>query len=127
MGKKARTAGVLNQLIAACAGARGIVRLGLLGGGGVGLGGGGCVKEPPPFDPMTFQSSERDLARQLERPKMRPLPTTLETPYQPGRSAANWPTTAPTTGPNIPPENAIRLTLQEMIQRSVVNSHDVRV
>jgi outer membrane protein len=91
------------------------------------------ASEPPPFDPLSLQRPERDLARELEPHPMRPLPTTLESPYlyRQGQTvvatAPSGPTTAPTTGISLSPENIVRLPLQELIQRSVTYSHEVRV
>src|SRR5436853_4510729 len=84
--------------------------------------------EPPAFNPLTLQRGERDLAHELEPHPMRKLPTTLESPYLARQGvAAPRPTTAPTTGMSIRADNTVRIPLSELIQRSVIHSHDVRV
>jgi len=75
------------------------------------------------------------LAHELEPRVMPPLPTTLQSPYlshQGGTVVATAPSAdravpPPTTGMSLSRDNVVRLQLQELIQRSVTNSHEVRV
>lgn len=91
----------------------------------------GCTPDAPPFKPRAAFQAEESLAREMEKQRMVPLPTTLQTEYMPptrnpdGTIKRVQPTTAP-TGPLIRPENVRRMTLQEIIQRAVANNHDVR-
>lgn len=99
----------------------------------LGLGVAGCVKDPAPFDPRRSQATERSLAREMESRPMPTLPTTLQSEYAPpvrnpdGTIRRAAPTTTPVTGPIIRPDEVRRLTLQEVIQRAVINNRDVRV
>ncbi len=87
----------------------------------------GCAQTPPPFEPLAMQQAERTSAYAPREP-MRPLPTTLQSAYLPttGQSG-NRPTSGPTTGPSITPAESVPMTLQEIIQRAVLNSLDVKV
>src|ERR1051325_10381146 len=74
----------------------------------------GCsAPEPPPFDPLSLQRGERELARELEPHMMRPLPTTLESPYLSRRGdqtvvvAPTTRTISPTTGMTITADNSM--------------------
>ncbi len=90
----------------------------------------GCASDPAPFDPQSFQQPEKDQAAQAAARPMRPLPTTLESPFLDSSSTApakRPAPMAPATGPALATEPVQRLTLQEIIQRAVVNSLDVRV
>src|ERR1051325_9357670 len=89
----------------------------------------GCANDPPPFNPLSYQRNERELARDLDPQPMRPLPTTLENPYLPaGVPGSTTQMSALTsTGPSLRADEVVRLSLQELIQRSVTNSHEVRV
>ena len=94
----------------------------------------GCQpKDPPPFNPRALQQSERTQAVDPIAPRMYELPTTLRSPYVP---TADDGTGQPTTRPSIPAtgpalgaggEPAVRLSLQEIIQRAVANNLDVKV
>jgi outer membrane protein TolC len=91
---------------------------------------GGCVSEPPPFQPRDLQSSERIHSREVETREKRPLPTTLESPFLDIRPDAPNPTSQiskATTGPSMENERILRLPLQEVIHRAVANSLDIRV
>src|SRR3954463_14954589 len=88
----------------------------------------GCsAPDPPLFNPLNLQRNERELARELEPQPMRRLPTTLENPYLPAGvpGSTTRPTTVPATGPTLQAESIVRLSLQELIQRSVTSSHEV--
>jgi outer membrane protein TolC len=98
----------------------------------------GCgLKDPPPFDPRAIQARERAGALDARPMYMPPLPTTLEAltteptsaPDTPGRRGRPRlaPTSRATTGPSISENPTIRMSLQEIIQRSVANSLEVRV
>lgn len=89
----------------------------------------GCfMADPPPFDPRLLREAERNQPRELEPPPMRPLPTTLESPYLTTNTDAATPTTqSSTTGPSLESNTFIRMSLQEIIHRGVTNNLDVRV
>jgi outer membrane protein TolC len=91
---------------------------------------GGCVSEPPPFQPRELQSSERIHSREVETREKRPLPTTLESPFLNIAPDAPDPTSQinkATTGPSMENSRVLRLPLQEVIHRAVANSLDVKV
>jgi outer membrane protein TolC len=86
----------------------------------------GCkVTEPTPFSPQLLQQSERSHSSEVVTQNMRPLPTTLESPF-PGRDGKS-PSSQPTTGPSTIPAQTRRMTLQEIVHRAVANNYDVRV
>lgn len=83
-----------------------------------------------PFDPLTLQQPQRNSAREAVATQMRPLPTTLESPFlanQPGGATTRPSTPPPTTGPALGVEPTMRLPLREIVQRAVMNNLDVRV
>jgi len=106
----------------------------------------GChAPDPPPFDPHTYQLVERRAATEVTSPPLRPLPTTLESTFL-NRAAANSatrgttnpttgpstlvataPSSAPTTGPALGTEPQVRMSLQEIMQRAVINNRDIKV
>jgi outer membrane protein TolC len=89
----------------------------------------GCAQNPPPFEPLAMQQGERTAAF-APREAMRPLPTTLQSTYLPTTNESadsSHPTSGPTTGPSITPAESVSLTLQEVIQRAVLNNLDVKV
>lgn len=93
----------------------------------------GCgLKEAPPFDPRDLQRAERARAADTPTLPLKPLPTALE-PLQPTTRELNSATnpTAPSTRPIVVRplgnEPTVRLGLQEIVQRSVANSGEVRV
>ncbi len=91
---------------------------------------GGCVSEPPPFQPRELQSSERIHSREVETREKRPLPTTLESPFLNIAPDAPDPTSQinkATTGPSMETSRILRLPLQEVIHRAVANSLDIKV
>ncbi len=90
----------------------------------------GCATEETVFDPHALQSQERREAKAVQPQPMRPLPTTLESPFLPTRTSggpASRPTTQPTTGAALGTEPVVRLSLEELVRRSAVNSLGVRV
>lgn len=95
----------------------------------------GCnVTDPGPFDPIRMQEAERARTSEVQGRPMRPLPTTLESPFLPttvpsGRATDNVPrpVVESTTRPLEPGETVERMTLQEIVQRAVANNLDVRV
>lgn len=94
----------------------------------------GCnVKDPPPFDPRALQMPVRSAAEGVPSETRRPLPTTLESPFLTERGALRereapiTPEYIATTGPALDTDPQIRMPLQELIQRAVANSLDVRV
>lgn len=87
---------------------------------------GGCkVTEPTPFSPQLMQQSERSRSSEVATQNMRPLPTTLESPF-PGREGQGA-ASQPTTGPSTTSADTRRMTLQEIVHRAVANNYDVRV
>jgi outer membrane protein TolC len=84
----------------------------------------GCgLTEPAPFDPRDLQQADRSSATQLHALPMRPLPTTLQSLPPPEEAPKTTPTKAHTLGD----EPTIRMSLREIVQRSVVNSREVKV
>ena len=84
--------------------------------------------DPAPFDPVAAQQHERARANEHDLRPIRPLPTTLQSPYideQPTTQAT--PKYPPATGPAIETSPSVRMTLREIIQRAVANNLDIRV
>ena len=102
----------------------------------------GCKSyDPPPFDPRDIAREETARANEVRRPPIttqplgepgniprgRPdIPTVDPTPRI-RRGSTTFPTTMPTTGQTVAPGPEVPMTLQEVIQRSVANSAEVRV
>jgi outer membrane protein TolC len=109
-----------------------------------GMGLTGCgIKEPPPFDPISLQQPENSASAQNRRQVMPDLPTTME-PVQTDDTDTTAPATRPatqvpnphvhmrkmtsaTTGPAISEDVIVRMPLQDIIQRSVLYSTEVKV
>src|SRR5439155_3018103 len=91
----------------------------------------GCnIAEPPLFDPRALQGPERALSSEVKPRTMRSLPTTLESSFLAEAGAGNAatrPSFPPTTGPSLGAEPQIRMSLQEIVQRTVAHNLDVRV
>ncbi|HEX8524691.1 MAG TPA: TolC family protein [Tepidisphaeraceae bacterium] len=84
-------------------------------------------KDPEPFNPRAFTVREREAAPGNQMRPVRPLPTTLESPYieQPASTQSNkYP---PATGPALDASPTIRMSLREIVGRAVANNHQVRV
>lgn len=100
---------------------------------GLGIASPGCMPESPPFKPRVAQQAERSLAREMEQQPMIPLSTKLESVYEvpvrepDGTVRRAVPSTPPATGPLYRPEDVRRMTLQEIIRRTVANNLEVRV
>jgi outer membrane protein TolC len=93
----------------------------------------GCAaKAPQPFDPRLLGDNQRRGASQTPVSPMRPLPTTLESPYvvRPGQENAATPP-PPNARDQISEftalRNAVRIPLREMVQRAVINNKEIRV
>lgn len=89
----------------------------------------GCNSDQP-FDPRAEQRSEREAAREVRPTPLRPLPTTLESaflPPRPGETARPRPTIPPATGPSPTDKPRVRMNLQDVIHRAVLNNLDVKV
>jgi outer membrane protein TolC len=106
----------------------------------------GCNSyDPPPFDPRDFTREENRRAVEVNRtpittqplgdpgpiPRFQPpgaptIPTVDPVPRV-RRGSTTLPTTIPTTGQSVEPDASIPMTLQDVIQRSVAGSHEVRV
>lgn len=85
---------------------------------------GGCVpSEPPLVDIRALQKSERESAREAQLPPKRALPTTLEAAYNTGTAPAS----PPTTGPALENDVQLRLSLQEIVHRAMLNNLDIKV
>src|SRR5215207_9605616 len=82
-------------------------------------------KDPEPFDPRAAQEEERARAGEAQLRPIRPLPTTLESPYI-DDNATTRPTTQakypPATGPSIETSPTVRMTLRDIVQRAVANN-----
>jgi len=91
----------------------------------------GCgLREPAAFDPSQLQEPDRSSAKELMPLPMRPLPTTLQSLPPPTTQPSGTPTEAArpvTSGRPLGDQPTIRLTLREIVQRSVVNSREVKV
>ena len=89
----------------------------------------GCHSDIP-FDPRAEQRGEREAAREVKPTPLRPLPTTLESSFlspRPGEPPRPRPTTAPATGPSLAEKPRVRMNLQDIIHRAVMNNLDVKV
>jgi len=85
----------------------------------------GCgLTEPAPFDPRDLQQPDRSSATQLQPLPMKPLPTTLQSLPPPEEAPTTYPSDKIRPLGNDP---TIRLSLREIVQRSVINSKEVRV
>lgn len=89
----------------------------------------GCASEPPAFSLRDLQQNERVRAREVESRPKRPLPTTLESRFLTNNQGGtpDAPATPPATGPSLESDTNLRLPLQEIIHRTVMNSLDVKV
>jgi outer membrane protein TolC len=103
----------------------------------------GCAPKEKiaPFNPRALQTDERAAAEGAPLRPVRPLPTTLQSPFEdepatttdgattgPTTVAATQPRVPPATGPAIGSDEAVlRMPLREIMQRAVANSLDVRV
>ncbi|MDB5291759.1 MAG: putative efflux system outer membrane protein [Phycisphaerales bacterium] len=102
--------------------------------GGFGLAGCG-LKPLPPFDPLAIQRTERIPSREAPPTSMPTLPTTLEEAPGPSSGPGSQPTSPQGYGPEVPGgaarsrpgEVIVRMPLQDVIQRSVLHSNEVRV
>jgi outer membrane protein TolC len=86
----------------------------------------GCVNDPLPFSPLSAQQQERQLAGEVAQPVTPAYPTTMESPYAPFALPRGAAATQP-TGSEYDPTPTVRLTLQDLIQRSVIYSHTAKV
>lgn len=87
----------------------------------------GCVtQENTTFDPRKVDAGER-LATKAPWPRLTTIPTTLQATPLIKREVTAVPATFPTTGQSVPDEDVRRLTLREILLRSVANSGAVRV
>lgn len=80
----------------------------------------GCTAAPQPFDPVAIQAPERAAVGHEKAEQPKPLPTTLESPWL-GKA-----TTLPTTQESAP-RDVVRLTLEQIVHRAVVNNYDIKV
>ena len=92
----------------------------------------GCGVEPPEvFDPRLFQQNERshspEIQTQALRRCRRPARTRLPTSVPMARRAANGEPVRPSTGRDLDSDPIVRMSLQEIIHRAVINNHDVKV
>jgi outer membrane protein len=92
----------------------------------LGLGIIGCdLTNPNPFDPRLLQSNERQSATQPYYGRLNPLPTTRQDAFY--SIGANGQRVRPTTGPDLDESPIVRMSLQEVIHRAVLNNHDIKV
>src|ERR1700728_3227047 len=89
--------------------------------------------QPPPpevFDPRLIQQNERASAPDTPMEVLRPLPTTRLGAYTDvgpnGETREDDRPVHPTTGPDLQDQFIVRMSLQEIIHRSVMNNHDVK-
>lgn len=79
-----------------------------------------------PFNPRGIQQPERAASVNIPVRPMRPLPTTLESPFPDQATTRSSP--PPATGPAIGTEETIvRMPLRECIQRAVLHNEDIKV
>jgi outer membrane protein TolC len=92
----------------------------------------GCnVRDPAPFDPRGMQRDSRTTAAEFSdqyRFSKRPLPTTLQSPLleENGRPSGK-PDINVATGMPLGANPTVRMSLQEIIQRTVANNGEIRV
>ncbi len=85
----------------------------------------GChTGELAPFDPRSLGEDERTASGGVSSYPMHPLPTTLESPFL--GDNVKRPTSQPVTGPSLGAEPQVRMTLQEIVHRAVLNSSDIK-
>ncbi len=84
----------------------------------------GCAQEPSPFNPRLAQQWERAQDGQTPAAPMYPLPTTQESTYLPDE---NEPRPKPPGDDNVPLGPAVKMSLQEIVHRAIINSLDIRV
>ncbi len=92
----------------------------------------GCTAaDPLPFDPAKFQRNSRQAAEDLRDHEPKPILQTLDATYNPrARSttpATQTAATQPTTGAPLSEDPILRMTLQEVLHRTVNNNMDIRV
>src|SRR5580704_18505450 len=80
----------------------------------------GCGSSQSYFDPTVVQYDERTGAKAVITPDLQPLPTTREQPVPIEQGPAS-------TQPDYDNAPVIRMTLEEIIHRAVLNNHDVKV
>ena len=87
----------------------------------------GCkAAEPPPFNPRQLERAEREAPDTgVEERVMPPLPSTLQSPFPEEDQRGEGP--PPTTGVSFDAGPTVYMTLQEIVQRAVANSLDVKV
>lgn len=83
-------------------------------------------RDPEPFNPRAATMGERENSGGNPMRPVRPLPTTLESPYidQPTTQKNKYP---PATGPSLDSSPTLRLSLREIVQRAISNSSDIKV
>jgi outer membrane protein len=83
-------------------------------------------KNPEPFNPRAATMGERESATGNRMRPIRPLPTTLESPYidQPTTQGPKYP---PATGPALDSSPTLRMSLREIIQRAISSNQDIKV
>lgn len=85
----------------------------------------GCVQEPAPFDPRALQQWERAQDSQVMAQPTYPLPTTQQSQYIPGTTQVS--VAPPGEHLNVPTGPVVKMSLQEIVHRAVLNSLDIRV
>jgi len=93
----------------------------------------GCDAEPAEvFDPRQLQQNERANAVQTQPQALRPIPTTRQgafSDFGPNGETmnSNGEPVRPTTGRDLDSDPIVRMSLQEIIHRAMLNNHDVKV
>ncbi|MGC4030726.1 MAG: TolC family protein [Tepidisphaeraceae bacterium] len=89
----------------------------------------GCASDEPRFDPRAAGNHERRASKEFTAEPLKPLPTTLSSPFLPDENGnVNAPATPPVASRPIAPADKIkRLSLREITQRSVEHNLNVRV
>lgn len=84
----------------------------------------GCASDPEPFQPRALQQSERSLASQVRSEPAPSLPNKLPADYFKPSSERKGP--PPTTGPSTYKDGTVTISLQELVQRAVLNNKDIK-
>jgi outer membrane protein TolC len=85
----------------------------------------GCVQDPEPFDPVAAKKWELETDSQVKESPKPPLPTKPREPYIPGVTQPD--PLSRFMGMNALKGPAIKLTLQQVVHRAIINNEEIRV
>jgi outer membrane protein TolC len=86
----------------------------------------GCVQDPAPFDPRAARAWELNGDSSVKSAPEYPLPTTARTPYIPGVTEQT-PENQYLMHLNVLKGPGVKLTLQQVVHRAMLNNEEVRV